>query len=170
MPTFPDTHRTWQETAPFRSLPYSKCQASFTCLAGGREGNLLTIHRDRFPPRVHPFIPLVSAPRLSCLFFRNPYVKADISLYTQRKCGESCNTSLPRWACVCLLDSNSLMFKLMSNRPARLPLLVPSAETPAHSCVCGHACTHIHAHARVRVHTHTHKHTHSHACTCADQS
>lgn len=145
MTTFPDTHRTWQETAPFRSLPYSKCQVSFTHLVGG--GNLLSIHRNGFPPRVHPFIPLVSAPRLSCLFFRNPYVRADISLYAQKKCEESCNPSLPRWACVCLLGSNSLVFKLMSNRPARLPLLVPRTETPAHFCVCGYACTHTHAHA-----------------------
>lgn len=125
------------------------------CWGGG--GNVLTIQRDRFHPRDHPFIPLVSAPCLSCLFFINPYVKADISLYTQKKCGESFNISLPQWPCVCLLGSNSLVFKFMSNRPARLPLLASSTEIPAHSCV--HACTHTHTH------THTSTHMHAHAQT-----
>lgn len=108
--------------------------------------------------RVHPFIPLVSAPCLSCLFFRNPYMKTDIFLYTQKKCREFCNTSLPWWPCVCLLGNNSLVFKFMSNRPTRLPLIVPRTETPAHSCVCGHTCTRI----RTRTHIHPLTCTHTH--------
>lgn len=116
---------------------------------------MLTIQRDRFHPRVHPFIPLVSAPCLSCLFFINPYMKVDISLCTQKKCGESFNTSLPRWPCVCLLGSNSLVFKFMSNRPARLRLLGPSTEIRAHSCV--HACTHTRTHIHPLTCTHMHR-------------